>query len=54
VHLKSNSQLFYRILKRITAIDIPLDTGDYRLIDRKVVNYLNQMPEQNKFLSEGR
>jgi dolichol-phosphate mannosyltransferase len=47
---KVTAKLFYRILKRITAIDIPLDTGDYRLIDRKVVNYLNQMPEQNKFL----
>src|SRR5690606_34816641 len=47
---KVTAKIFYRILKRITAIDIPLDTGDFRLIDRKVVNYLNQMPEQNKFL----
>lgn len=47
---KVTAKLFYRTLKRITAIDIPLDTGDFRLIDRKVVNYLNQMPEQNKFL----
>ena len=47
---KVTAKLFYRILKRITDIDIPLDTGDFRLIDRKVVNYLNQMPEQNKFL----
>jgi dolichol-phosphate mannosyltransferase len=47
---KVTAKLFYRILKRITAIDIPLDTGDFRLMDRKVVNYLNQMPEQNKFL----
>ncbi len=47
---KLTAKLFYRTLKRITAIDIPLDTGDFRLIDRKVVNYLNQMPEQNKFL----
>ena len=47
---KVTAKLFYRTLKRITAIDIPLDTGDFRLIDGKVVNYLNQMPEQNKFL----
>jgi len=47
---KVTAKIFYRTLKRITAIDIPLDTGDFRLIDRKVVNYLNQMPEQNKFL----
>ncbi|MFC2175628.1 glycosyltransferase family 2 protein [Bacteroidota bacterium] len=44
------AKLFYRILKQITTIDIPLDTGDFRLIDRKVVDYLKQMPEQNKFL----
>jgi dolichol-phosphate mannosyltransferase len=50
VFKKVTAKLFYRTLKRITAIDIPLDTGDFRLIDRKVVNYLNQMTEQNKFL----
>lgn len=47
---KATAKLFYRTLKSITAIDIPLDTGDFRLIDRKVVHYLKQMPEQNKFL----
>lgn len=47
---KITAKLFYRILRRISSIDIPLDTGDFRLIDRKVVNYLNQMSEQNKFL----
>ena len=47
---KITAKLFYRTLKRITSFEIPLDTSDFRLIDRKVVNYLNQMPEQNKFL----
>jgi glycosyltransferase involved in cell wall biosynthesis len=47
---KVTAKLFYRTLKRITTIDIPIDTGDFRLVDRKVVNYLNQMTEQNKFL----
>lgn len=47
---KFTAKLFYRILKKITTINIPLDTGDFRLIDRKVVDYLKQMPEQNKFL----
>lgn len=41
---------FYRILRSITTVDIPLDTGDFRLIDRKVVEGLKRMPEQNKFL----
>src|SRR5690606_3983356 len=47
---KLTAKLFYRVLKQITSIDIPLDTGDFRLIDQKVVHYLNQMSEQNKFL----
>src|SRR5690554_2269571 len=47
---KITAKLFYRTLKKITSIDIPLDTGDFRLIDQKVVHYLRQMPEQNKFL----
>lgn len=47
---KFTAKLFYRILKRITQIDIPVDTGDFRLIDRRVVDYLKQMPEQNIFL----
>lgn len=42
--------MFYRILRQLTSIDIPVDTGDFRLIDKKVVKYLRQMPEQNKFL----
>lgn len=50
VFKKVTAKLFYRILKQITAVDIPLDTGDFRLIDQKVVHYLKQMPEQNKFL----
>jgi dolichol-phosphate mannosyltransferase len=37
-------------MRRLTNINIPLDTGDFRIIDRKVVDVLKQMPEQNKFL----
>lgn len=47
---KWTAKMFYRILRRLTKIDIPLDTGDFRIMDRKVVNVLKQMPEQNKFL----
>ena len=47
---KVTAKLFYRLLKRITSVDIPLDTGDFRLIDRKIVECLKLMPEQNKFL----
>jgi len=47
---KVTAKWFYRILARITSIDIPIDTGDFRLIDQKVVKVLRQMPEQNKYL----
>ncbi len=47
---KLTAKIFYRVLQKVTSVDIPLDTGDFRLIDRKVVTYLKQMPEQNKFL----
>ena len=47
---KATAKLFYRILKKLTSINIPLDAGDFRLINKKVVDYLKQMPEQNKFL----
>ncbi len=44
------AKIFYRILSSITAIDIPLDTGDFRIIDKKIAEVLKQMPEQEKFL----
>jgi dolichol-phosphate mannosyltransferase len=44
------AKLFYRILQNITSISIPVDTGDFRLIDQKIVEYLRKMPEQHKFL----
>jgi dolichol-phosphate mannosyltransferase len=47
---KITSKIFYRILKRLTPFSIPLDTGDFRLLDNKVVKALNKMPEQNKYL----
>jgi polyisoprenyl-phosphate glycosyltransferase len=44
------ARAFYRVLDAITAIDIPVDTGDFRLMDYRVVQALRQMPENNKFL----
>jgi polyisoprenyl-phosphate glycosyltransferase len=44
------AKLFYRLIYRITDVDIPLDTGDFRLMDRKVVDALNSMPEHNRFI----
>ncbi len=41
---------FYKILAKLTSIDIPMDTGDFRIIHRKVVDQINKMPEKQKFL----
>jgi dolichol-phosphate mannosyltransferase len=41
---------FYRLLQYVASIDIPLDTGDFCLLDKKVVTYLKALPERNRFL----
>src|ERR1700756_4380347 len=41
---------FYRLLARISNVDVPLDTGDFRVMTRKVAEVLKNMPEQHKFL----
>lgn len=43
------ASLFYRIIYRITDVKIPMDAGDFRLMDRKVVNVLKQMKERHRF-----
>jgi polyisoprenyl-phosphate glycosyltransferase len=47
---KMTASLFYRIIFRITDVDIPLDTGDFRLMDRQVMNVMGQMRERHRFL----
>jgi dolichol-phosphate mannosyltransferase len=44
------ASIFYRLIYRITDVDIPLDTGDFRLLDRKVVDVMNSMREKHRFL----
>lgn len=43
-------KLFYRIINKISYIDIPLDAGEFRLVDRKVINYLKKFEENNFYL----
>lgn len=50
VFKKATAKFFYRSLRSITTIDIPIDTGDFRLITKLVVDNLKRMPEQSKFL----
>lgn len=47
---RKTAQVFYRLLKNITSVDIPVDTGDFRMMDWKVVDVLNRMPEHHKFI----
>ncbi len=47
---KFTASLFYRIIFSITDVKIPMDTGDFRLMDRKVVNVMNTMREHHRFL----
>ncbi len=42
--------LFYRILRQISYIEIPLDSGDFALMSRRIVDILNQMPEESRYL----
>lgn len=47
---KVTAKAFYRLIHRITSVNIPLDTGDFRLMDRRVVNAICGMRERNRFL----
>lgn len=47
---RASAHAFYKILHALTNIDIPMDTGDFRLMDRVVVDQLNALPERNRFL----
>ena len=44
------AKMFYKMLNAFSDVDIPRDTGDFRLVDRKVVDQMNSLPEHNKFL----
>lgn len=47
---KASAYAFYRLLDRMVDIDIPADTGDFRLMSRRAVDVLNSMPEHHRFI----
>jgi dolichol-phosphate mannosyltransferase len=50
-HFKlQTARLFYRLINRLSEVPIPLDTGDFRLMDRSVVDALNRMKEKHRLL----
>ena len=46
----ATARAFYRVLNRLSDVPIPLDTGDFRLISRRVADVLRDMPERDRFL----
>jgi len=47
---KLTAKVFYRLLAKITNIEIPVDTGDFRIIHKKIKEILQKMPEQHKYV----
>lgn len=47
---RSFTKIFYWMMKKMTSIDLPNNAGDFRLMDKKVVNALNQFPERTRFM----
>lgn len=45
-----SAKMFYKTLNALSDVEIPKDTGDFRLVDKKVVEVINSMPEHNKFI----
>lgn len=47
---RASAQAFYSLIGRITSVPIPADTGDFRLMSRRVVDTIRQIPERHRFL----
>lgn len=47
---RASAHLFYRLLNRISTVPIPKDTGDFRLLSRRAVDALAQLPERNRYM----
>ena len=47
---RCTAAIFYKLLKRLSSVDIPQDVGDFRLVDRRVLEVFRQMPEQDRFV----
>lgn len=47
---KTGYYLFYRLLKSISYIEIPLDSGDFSMVSRRIIDIMNKMPEESRYL----
>ncbi|WP_426417140.1 glycosyltransferase family 2 protein [Aestuariirhabdus sp. LZHN29] len=50
IRKRASSYLFYRLLNRLSDTQIPADVGDFRLVDRVVIDHFNALPERNRFV----
>ena len=47
---RTASRLYYRVMRMMTSVEIPPNAGDFRLIDRKIIDVINRMPERHRFM----
>lgn len=47
---RRTASLFYRLIRRLTSVEMPLDAGDFRLVDRRVARIVSNMPEPDRYL----
>lgn len=47
---KLSASMFYRLINKLSSVRIPMDTGEFRLMDRKVVDAIKRMPERHRFM----
>jgi len=47
---QQSARLFYRLMNRMSEVEFPLDSGDFRLIDRKIIDEFNRLPEHGKYI----
>jgi glycosyltransferase involved in cell wall biosynthesis len=47
---RTASRVYYRVMRMMTSVEIPPNAGDFRLIDRKILDVINQMPERHRFM----
>lgn len=47
---RTSARMYYRLMRRMTNLEIPSNAGDFRLLDRKIVDVINQMPERCRFM----
>lgn len=47
---RTGARLYYGLMRRMTQVEIPRNAGDFRLLDRKIVDVINQMPERCRFM----